>query len=182
MVQHNSKRSNPTTARDCSNLALQPPTKMLESLVATILNRVLVSIDKHDMAPLSKWLTQGSYVRNFDPNQLNISVWSGDIKLRDLALKKEVSTRNEIGREGCDSVRKMATIGPDLIELRRHNEDSQEQSAYPRDADNFVEDTSREMEALWINGVLFCDNVCKEPLCSALVLYFLCLLLDTSLV
>ncbi|RDW42663.1 hypothetical protein B0I73DRAFT_150485 [Yarrowia lipolytica] len=45
---------------------------MLESLVATILNRVL-----------------GSYVRNFDPNQLNISVWSGDIKLRDLALKKE---------------------------------------------------------------------------------------------
>ncbi|CAN6662886.1 intermembrane lipid transfer protein Vps13p [Trichomonascus vanleenenianus] len=45
---------------------------MLESLVASLLNRFL-----------------GSYVQNFDPKQLNIGIWSGDVKLRDLELKKE---------------------------------------------------------------------------------------------
>ncbi|QPG76144.1 hypothetical protein FOA43_003530 [Brettanomyces nanus] len=45
---------------------------MLESLVATILNRTL-----------------GTYVENFDPAQLNIGIWSGDVKLRNLKLKEE---------------------------------------------------------------------------------------------
>lgn len=45
---------------------------MLESLVAGVLNRTL-----------------GSYVENFDPNQLNIGIWSGDVKLRNLKLKGE---------------------------------------------------------------------------------------------
>ena len=45
---------------------------MLESLVAGLLNRIL-----------------GMYVRNFDPKQLNVGIWSGDVKLRDLELKKE---------------------------------------------------------------------------------------------
>lgn len=49
---------------------------MLESLVASILNRTL-----------------GSYVEDFDPNQLNIGIWSGDAKLRDLKLKKEALDR-----------------------------------------------------------------------------------------
>lgn len=45
---------------------------MFESLVAGILNRVL-----------------GSYVENFDSKQLNIGIWSGDVKLKNLKLKKE---------------------------------------------------------------------------------------------
>ncbi|KAK4542998.1 hypothetical protein LTR36_005996 [Oleoguttula mirabilis] len=45
---------------------------MLESLVANLLNRFL-----------------GMYVRNFDPKNLNVGIWSGDVKLRDLELKKE---------------------------------------------------------------------------------------------
>lgn len=45
---------------------------MLESLAATLLNRVL-----------------GSYVKNFDPTQLNLGIWSGDVKLRNLELKKD---------------------------------------------------------------------------------------------
>ncbi|EMG47074.1 hypothetical protein G210_2649 [Candida maltosa Xu316] len=45
---------------------------MFESLVANLLNRVL-----------------GSYLENFDTNQLNIGIWSGDVKLRNLRLKKE---------------------------------------------------------------------------------------------
>lgn len=48
---------------------------MLESLVASLLNRFL-----------------GSYVENFDPKQLNIGIWSGDVKLKNLRLKKEVSS------------------------------------------------------------------------------------------
>lgn len=44
---------------------------MLESLVASILNRVL-----------------GSYVENFDPNQLQIGLLGGDVKLHGLKLKK----------------------------------------------------------------------------------------------
>ncbi|KAK9477512.1 hypothetical protein V1514DRAFT_282762 [Lipomyces japonicus] len=42
---------------------------MLESLVASLLNRFLV--------------------KNFDPKQLNIGIWSGDVKLRNLELKRE---------------------------------------------------------------------------------------------
>lgn len=45
---------------------------MFESLVANLLNRFL-----------------GSYIENFDPKQLNIGIWSGDVKLRNLRLKKE---------------------------------------------------------------------------------------------
>lgn len=45
---------------------------MLEGLVANLLNRFL-----------------GMYVRNFDPKQLNVGIWNGDVKLRDLELKRE---------------------------------------------------------------------------------------------
>lgn len=45
---------------------------MLEGLVANLLNRVL-----------------GMYVRNFDPKQLSIGIWGGDVKLRNLELRKE---------------------------------------------------------------------------------------------
>ncbi|KAI1625793.1 hypothetical protein EDD37DRAFT_625576 [Exophiala viscosa] len=45
---------------------------MLESLVANLLNRFL-----------------GMYVKNFDPKQLNVGIWSGDVKLRNLELKRE---------------------------------------------------------------------------------------------
>src|ERR1700761_644325 len=45
---------------------------MLESLVANLLNRFL-----------------GMYVRNFDAKQLNVGIWSGDVKLKNLQLRKE---------------------------------------------------------------------------------------------
>lgn len=45
---------------------------MFESLVANLLNRFL-----------------GSYIEDFDPKQLNIGIWSGDVKMRNLRLKKE---------------------------------------------------------------------------------------------
>lgn len=45
---------------------------MLESLAASVLNRVL-----------------GSYVENFDPAQLNVGIWSGDVKLRNLKLRQD---------------------------------------------------------------------------------------------
>lgn len=45
---------------------------MFESVVATLLNRFL-----------------GSYIENFDPKQLNIGIWSGDVRLTNLRLKKE---------------------------------------------------------------------------------------------
>ncbi|KAI5362557.1 putative vacuolar protein sorting-associated protein [Septoria linicola] len=45
---------------------------VLESLVANLLNRFL-----------------GMYVKNFDPKQLNVGIWSGDVKLKDLELKRE---------------------------------------------------------------------------------------------
>ncbi|KAI5955057.1 VPS13 [Candida jiufengensis] len=45
---------------------------MFESLVANLLNRFL-----------------GSYLENFDTKQLNIGIWSGDVKLTNLRLKKE---------------------------------------------------------------------------------------------
>ena len=45
---------------------------MLEGLVATLLNRFL-----------------GVYIQNFDPKQLNVGIWSGDVKLRNLELRKE---------------------------------------------------------------------------------------------
>ncbi|KAI7536141.1 vacuolar protein sorting-associated protein 13, partial [Hortaea werneckii] len=45
---------------------------VLESLVANLLNRFL-----------------GMYVRNFNPNQLNVGIWNGDVKLRDLELRRE---------------------------------------------------------------------------------------------
>ncbi|KAK9446960.1 uncharacterized protein V1518DRAFT_387785 [Limtongia smithiae] len=46
---------------------------MLEGLVASLLNRFLVRFS----------------VKNFDPKQLNIGIWSGDVKLRKLELKRE---------------------------------------------------------------------------------------------
>ena len=45
---------------------------MLEGLVANLLNRFL-----------------GMYVKNFDANQLNVGIWSGDVKLRNLELRRE---------------------------------------------------------------------------------------------
>lgn len=45
---------------------------MLEGLVAGLLNRFL-----------------GMYVKNFDPKQLNVGIWGGDVKLRDLELRRE---------------------------------------------------------------------------------------------
>ena len=45
---------------------------MLEGLVANLLNRFL-----------------GMYVKNFDPKQLNIGIWNGDVKLHNLELRKE---------------------------------------------------------------------------------------------
>lgn len=45
---------------------------MLEGLVSNLLNRFL-----------------GMYVQNFDPKQLNVGIWSGDVKLRDLQLRRE---------------------------------------------------------------------------------------------
>ena len=45
---------------------------MLEGLVANLLNRFL-----------------GIYVQNFDAKQLNIGIWSGDVKLRNLELRRE---------------------------------------------------------------------------------------------
>ncbi|ROT38314.1 vacuolar protein sorting-associated protein [Sodiomyces alkalinus F11] len=45
---------------------------MLEGLVAGLLNRFL-----------------GMYVKNFDPGQLKVGIWSGDVKLRNLELRKE---------------------------------------------------------------------------------------------
>lgn len=45
---------------------------MLEGLVSGLLNRFL-----------------GMYVKNFDPAQLKVGIWSGDVKLRDLELRKE---------------------------------------------------------------------------------------------
>ncbi|RDW68381.1 hypothetical protein BP5796_09038 [Coleophoma crateriformis] len=45
---------------------------MLEGLVASLLNRFL-----------------GMYIKNFDPKQLNVGIWSGDVKLRNLELRRE---------------------------------------------------------------------------------------------
>ncbi|KAH8819973.1 hypothetical protein F5884DRAFT_32326 [Xylogone sp. PMI_703] len=45
---------------------------MLEGLVASLLNRFL-----------------GLYVKNFDPGQLKVGIWSGDVELRNLELRKE---------------------------------------------------------------------------------------------
>ncbi|CCG84915.1 protein of unknown function [Taphrina deformans PYCC 5710] len=45
---------------------------MLEGLVANLLNRFL-----------------GSYIDNFDPKQLNVGIWSGDVKLKNLKLRRE---------------------------------------------------------------------------------------------
>lgn len=45
---------------------------MLEGIVANLLNRFL-----------------GMYVKNFDAGQLNVGIWSGDVKLRNLELRRE---------------------------------------------------------------------------------------------
>lgn len=45
---------------------------MLESLVATLLNRFL-----------------GMYVKNFDAKQLEVGMWNGEVKLRNLELRRE---------------------------------------------------------------------------------------------
>ncbi|OJD24059.1 hypothetical protein ACJ73_04583 [Blastomyces percursus] len=45
---------------------------MLEGIVANILNRFM-----------------GMYVKNFDAGQLNVGIWSGDVKLRNLELRRE---------------------------------------------------------------------------------------------
>ena len=45
---------------------------MLEGLVSNLLNRVL-----------------GMYLQNFDPKQLSVGIWNGDVKLKNLELRKE---------------------------------------------------------------------------------------------
>ncbi|KAL8804321.1 MAG: hypothetical protein Q9223_005969 [Gallowayella weberi] len=45
---------------------------MLEGLVSNLLNRFL-----------------GMYVKNFNPQQLNVGIWNGDVKLRSLELRRE---------------------------------------------------------------------------------------------
>ena len=45
---------------------------MLEGLVATLLNRFL-----------------GMYVKNFDAKQLQVGIWSGEVTLKNLALRRE---------------------------------------------------------------------------------------------
>ena len=45
---------------------------MFESLVATLLNRLL-----------------GMYVKNFDANQLSVGIWSGKVQLKNLELRRE---------------------------------------------------------------------------------------------
>ncbi|TVY26507.1 Vacuolar protein sorting-associated protein [Lachnellula hyalina] len=45
---------------------------MLEGLVSSLLNRFL-----------------GMYIRNFDPGQLKVGIWGGDVTLRDLELRRE---------------------------------------------------------------------------------------------
>lgn len=45
---------------------------MLEGVVSNLLNRVL-----------------GMYVKNFDPKHLSVGIWSGDVKLTNLELRKE---------------------------------------------------------------------------------------------
>ncbi|TVY71541.1 Vacuolar protein sorting-associated protein, partial [Lachnellula suecica] len=45
---------------------------MLEGLVSSLLNRFL-----------------GMYIQNFDPGQLKVGIWSGDVTLRNLELRKE---------------------------------------------------------------------------------------------
>lgn len=45
---------------------------MFESIVSTLINRFL-----------------GSYIENFDSKSLNIGIWSGDVRLKNLTLKKE---------------------------------------------------------------------------------------------
>lgn len=45
---------------------------MLEGLIATLMNRFL-----------------GMYIKNFDSTQLNVGIWSGDVRLKNLELKKE---------------------------------------------------------------------------------------------
>lgn len=45
---------------------------MLEGLVANLLNRFL-----------------GMYVKNFDAKQLNVGIWNGDVKLKNLELRRE---------------------------------------------------------------------------------------------
>ena len=52
--------------------AEQVPVKMLEGLVATLLNRFL-----------------GMYVKNFDPKQLQVGIWSGEVQLKNLELRRE---------------------------------------------------------------------------------------------
>lgn len=70
---------------------------MLESLVAGILNRFLVSLF-HSFSLLFIYtnLDKGNYVENFDPKQLNIGIWSGDVKLNNLRLKKESLDKFEL--------------------------------------------------------------------------------------
>lgn len=52
---------------------------MFESVVASILNRVL-----------------GSFVQGFDSKQLNIGIWGGDVKLHNLRLRKESVDKLEL--------------------------------------------------------------------------------------
>lgn len=70
---------------------------MLESVLAGVLNRFLSAyvsptsrlhslVDLSSRSPLTPAFPQ---VDNLNTGQLNIGIWSGDVKLRNLRLKKE---------------------------------------------------------------------------------------------
>ncbi|ORY77300.1 vacuolar protein sorting-associated protein vps13 [Protomyces lactucae-debilis] len=58
---------------------------MLEGLVSSLLNRFL-----------------GAYIENFDPKQLNVGIWSGDVKLRNLKLKREALDKFRLPVDACE--------------------------------------------------------------------------------
>ncbi|KAJ8102210.1 hypothetical protein POJ06DRAFT_300095 [Lipomyces tetrasporus] len=65
---------------------------MLEGLVASLLNRFLGAYNSDLLVTKRYWfevVSDADSVKNFDPKQLNIGIWSGDVKLRKLELKRE---------------------------------------------------------------------------------------------
>ncbi|GAA5898641.1 hypothetical protein JCM6882_000886 [Rhodosporidiobolus microsporus] len=66
---------------------------VLESVVSGVLNRFLSAYPSPNSAnaPASLWVRvpPAQQVDNLNSNQLNVGIWSGDVKLRNLRLKKE---------------------------------------------------------------------------------------------
>lgn len=63
---------------------------MLESVLAGVLNRFLSAyVSRNSLPPGSPADVTPRQVDNLNTSQLNIGIWSGDVKLRNLRLKKE---------------------------------------------------------------------------------------------